>query len=92
MDNVESIDSEDVLKTILQTLKTGAIEQKLAIHDAIGRKVLLSYECEQREKYLSLAETVRQDWFDDPQTRGRIRKNLQSFLVKLLVYYPLTHI
>lgn len=74
LDNVESIDSEDVLKTILQTLKAGTIEQKLAIHDAIGRKVLLSHECEQREKYLSLAETVRQDWFDDPQTRGRIRK------------------
>lgn len=74
LDSIENIDSDEVLKSLIQTLKTGEIAQILAIHDAVGRKILPFYECDERSKYLALANTVRQDWFDNAQLRGRRRK------------------
>lgn len=74
LESIESIDSQEVLKTLVQTLKTGELAQILAIHDAIGRKILPAYEVSEKTKYHSIAELVRQDWFDHPQLRGRVRK------------------
>ncbi|MCS6123150.1 hypothetical protein [Shewanella baltica] len=71
LDSIENIDSDEVLKSLIRTLKTGEIAQILAIHDAVGRKILPFHECDERSKYLSIANTVRQDWFDNAQLRGR---------------------
>ncbi|MBS0045072.1 hypothetical protein KFE26_22750 [Shewanella sp. M16] len=74
LDSIENIDSDEVQKSLIRVLKTGEIAQILAIHDAVGRKILPFYECDERSKYLSIANTVRQDWFDNAQVRGRKRK------------------
>ncbi|WP_237709400.1 hypothetical protein [Shewanella baltica] len=42
LDSIENIDSDEVLKSLIRTLKTGEIAQILAIHDAVARIQLRS--------------------------------------------------
>ena len=61
----------DVWDGILEKLRNGKVEQRLAIHDAVGRKVLPELGGNELVAYNQLGPTVRQDWFDDPDKRGR---------------------
>ncbi|ARR51734.1 hypothetical protein ETN89_21025 (plasmid) [Photobacterium damselae subsp. damselae] len=88
LESVETIDSDTLLKTIIQTLKIGELSQILAIHDAIGRKVLPNYECQQRQKYFSMSNMVRSDWFNEPKTRGRKHKEYPAIPCEIVGLLP----
>lgn len=62
---------DGVWSGILQKLLLGRLDQKMSIHDALGRKVLPALGGEPKVQYDLLGPKVRQDWFDDPKRRGR---------------------
>ena len=71
------LSDEFIWNSILNSLKKGSLDQKMAIHDAIGRKVLPKLGGIQLNRYKSIEKTVRQDWFDKETKRGRAkRKNV----------------
>lgn len=60
---------------IISTLTNGNLEQQLAIHDAVGRKLLLSNDFEKNE-YNFISHQIREPWFDDQNRRGRKKSEL----------------
>jgi len=62
---------DGVRKGIFNALARGRLDQKLSIHDAIGRKVLSALGGEQLATYNHWGPILRQDWFDDAAKRGR---------------------
>ncbi len=56
---------------ILDALGGDRLDQIMAIHDAVGRKVLPVLGGPEKGTYDSLGPTVRRDWFDDVARRGR---------------------
>lgn len=67
----DSSQTVTVWTAILDALHTGSVDQKLAIHDAIGRKILPKYPGRESVEYNRVGPLVRQDWFDDAKRRGR---------------------
>ncbi|MBE3795311.1 hypothetical protein HJ183_05675 [Vibrio parahaemolyticus] len=70
-DNINTISQDDFYQKLLDTLISGSLEQVLAIHDAIGRKILPYYPSKTLDIYQSISNTVRESWFDDCKIRGR---------------------
>ncbi|HHI4967319.1 TPA: hypothetical protein ACP5TM_004668, partial [Vibrio parahaemolyticus] len=70
-ESVNTISPQDFYKKLLYTLQYGSLDQVLAIHDAIGRKILPCYPSKRLDAYQSISNTVREDWFDDCRIRGR---------------------
>lgn len=77
-EKASTLDANNIWQKLLSALDTGTIAQQLAIHDAIGRKVLPKLKGPQLIKYEALGAKVRQAWFDDPKIRGRINSDLQN--------------
>lgn len=63
---------------ILLALTKGRLDQQMAIHDAIGRKLIDDIGGEKKVKYDELGPLVRQDWFDDPEKRGRAKADARA--------------
>ncbi len=61
----------DVFNAIVDILSTGRLEQKLAVHDAVGRKVLPKIGGTATTPYEHWGPMLRGDWFDDKDRRGR---------------------
>ncbi|MBT8132471.1 MAG: hypothetical protein KJO35_09400 [Gammaproteobacteria bacterium] len=74
----DDIGVDGVWRGIMQALLLGRLDQKMSIHDAIGRKVLPVLKGGQLVKYTNLATVVRQDWFDDPTRRGRVNAPVRA--------------
>ncbi|GAD78142.1 hypothetical protein [Vibrio azureus] len=72
--NIKTHSNKYVWDKILDTLDNGSLDQKISIHDAVGRKVLPKLGGEQLTKYEALGQTVRQDWFDSKNIRGRVNR------------------
>ena len=74
-ENPSTLQADGVLKGIYVTLENGRLDQQLAIHDAIGRKVLADdnsvLETHTVKLYRMWGEFLREDWFDDTAKRGR---------------------
>lgn len=68
--NKEAVGEQGVWDGVLEALANGPLEQQLAIHDAIGRKVLRKGDAESGD-YEAWGGTVREKWFDNPDQRGR---------------------
>lgn len=66
-----TLQPDGVRKGIFNALARGRLDQKMSIHDAIGRKVLPNLGGPQLATYQHWGPILRQDWFDDPATRGR---------------------
>jgi len=73
-----TVGSEAVWLGILNALREGNVEQKLAIHDAVGRKLLPLFGGAQQKAYDEWAPLVRQKWFDDKGQRGRMDTPAQT--------------
>ncbi|EGU40221.1 hypothetical protein VII00023_00895 [Vibrio ichthyoenteri ATCC 700023] len=71
--SLEDLSDLFIWNSILGALKHGTLEQKMSIHDAIGRKVLPALGGEILDRYKALEKTVRQDWFDQERIRGRVK-------------------
>lgn len=76
--DVRTMSDVGVWQAILTALTDGRIDQKLAIHDAVGRKILPQYGGDAQRRYDALANKtdphgnkIREAWFDDPKKRGR---------------------
>jgi len=67
----DDIGVDGVWRGIMLKLMAGRLDQKMSIHDAVGRKVLPVLGGEALVKYNDLQPIVRQAWFDDPKRRGR---------------------
>ncbi|WP_418317050.1 hypothetical protein [Piscinibacter sakaiensis] len=66
-----AVGADGVRKGIFAALARGRLDQKLAIHDAVGRKLLPALGGPQLATYDHWMSIVRQDWFDNAQMRGR---------------------
>lgn len=76
--NKAGIGDEGVWLGIQDALHKGRLEQQLAIHDAVGRKLLPKLGGDtQRQAYDKWGPLVREDWFDDKERRGRIETEAQ---------------
>lgn len=74
-----SVGPQNVWLGILDALQNGKLEQKLAIHDAVGRKLLpVLGGVSQQQAYDEWGPLVREDWFDDKARRGRIETEAQK--------------
>ena len=62
---------DGVWTNIFATLEQGRLDQVMAIHDAIGRKVLPVLGGPQLAIYEKWGPVLRQNWFDDRNKRGR---------------------
>ncbi len=62
----------DVFTAIVDVLSMGRLEQKLAVHDAVGRKVLPKIGGTPVTPYEHWGPMLRGDWFDDKDRRGRV--------------------
>jgi hypothetical protein len=70
---------EKVWFGILDALRTGKLEQQLAIHDAVGRKLLPKLGGDSyTQAYEKWGGDVREDWFEDKKRRGRIETEAQQ--------------
>ena len=58
---------------IIDTLDHGRLDQQLAIHDAVGRKLLPVFGGTMKGVYESWGPKLRQKWFDDEARRGRAK-------------------
>lgn len=58
---------------VLTALESGDLSQKLAIHDAVGRKLLTKLGGPEEGIYAKWGRVLRQDWFDDEKRRGRAK-------------------
>jgi len=74
----KSVGPEGVRRGIFNALASGRLDQKLAIHDAVGRKVLEKLGGGPSETYRRWGPILRQDWFDDPKKRGRVNAPAKS--------------
>ena len=63
---------EQVWQEILKTLTGGRLDQVMAIHDAVGRKILPKLGGSELKIYNDWGPILRQDWFDDKDKRGRV--------------------
>jgi hypothetical protein len=64
---------QDVWVGIIDALQRGRLEQQLAIHDAVGRKLLpILGGDKQIAEYNAWGPLVREGWFDDKAKRGRM--------------------
>lgn len=70
-DNKRNMTETDVFSAIIDTLTAGRVEQKLAIHDAVGRKILPRIPGWPTAAYNQWGPRLRGDWFDDRERRGR---------------------
>ncbi|AEF99853.1 hypothetical protein [Methylomonas methanica] len=68
----ESVGVDGVWRGILDALGNGRLDQVLAIHDAVGRKVLPALGGSPLTTYNHWGPILRQDWFDDKDKRGRV--------------------
>lgn len=73
---ISEIDKKDATvegawRGILEALVDGSLEQQLAIHDAVGRK-LLSKNDPEKNRYDVWGSQVREEWFDNKDQRGRV--------------------
>jgi hypothetical protein len=72
-------DVQTVWLAILDALGSGTVDQKLSIHDAVGRKILpLCPRGSEIAEYERLGPVVRQDWFDDAARRGRANASVRA--------------
>lgn len=69
----KNMSADQVWLGIIETLEGGRIDQLLAIHDAIGRKILPKLGGAPTTVYDKWKPVLRQDWFDDPNKRGRVK-------------------
>ncbi|MCG8613540.1 MAG: hypothetical protein MI864_23760 [Pseudomonadales bacterium] len=65
---------QQVWTGIIDTLAKGRLDQLMAIHDAVGRKILPVLGGPALETYNHWGPMVRQDWFDDKKRRGRVNQ------------------
>ncbi len=68
----EDVGADGVWTGILLALTDGRLDQKMAIHDAVGRKILPTLGGGALQKYNDLEPKVREKWFDDSKIRGRV--------------------
>ncbi|MCG7497823.1 hypothetical protein MHO82_13210 [Vibrio sp. Of7-15] len=73
-DKAKEMSADVIWDKLMLALDQGALEQKLAIHDAVGRKILPKLKGPEERKYDVLANSVRETWFDDKRYRGRRAK------------------
>lgn len=71
MERKDDVGAYQVWRKILAALTNGTLDQIMAIHDAIGRKVLPKLGGGPKVEYDKIGPIVRQDWFDDKARRGR---------------------
>lgn len=71
------VGAQNVWLGILDALRNGRLEQRLAIHDAVGRKILPLLGGNQLQEYDAWGPVVREGWFDDKDRRGRIETEAQ---------------
>ncbi|HAM3240422.1 TPA: hypothetical protein IBI57_004980, partial [Escherichia coli] len=71
--NKDSFSAAKIWDDIIYLLDYGFLEQQLAIHDAVGRKIIEPTDIETK-KYNCLT-SVREAWFDDREQRGRIESS-----------------
>lgn len=67
----ESMTHQQVFEAIIDLLDHGSLQQVLAVHDAVGRKVLPKLPYGPNEVYDRWGTTLRGDWFEKPDFRGR---------------------
>ena len=63
---------EQVRRGIMHALVNGALAQKMSIHDAFGRKILVALRGPQLTAFDHWGPILRQDWFDVIAKRGRV--------------------
>lgn len=74
-EKAKDISASVIWEKLILALDSGTLEQKLAIHDAVGRKILPKLKGPEEVKYAVLANKVREAWFDDSRYRGRRKKS-----------------
>jgi hypothetical protein len=67
----ETMSHKEVFSAIVDLLDTGNLQQVMAVHDAVGRKVLPLLPYGPNEVYDHWGTILRGDWFDKPDFRGR---------------------
>lgn len=72
LDSKETVGEQGVYDAILRALTGGTLDQKLSIHDAVGRKLLPKLKGAPLAVYERWGPLVRGDWFDDKDRRGRV--------------------
>ncbi|EBU9316446.1 hypothetical protein ATT74_25900 [Salmonella enterica subsp. enterica serovar Panama] len=77
LENKNNIGIDGVWNGILNALDNGSLEQQLAIHDAVGRKLLITSTLE-KKRYDFWGGEVREEWFNDKEKRGRKESNSQK--------------
>lgn len=60
----------EVWGAMMSVLESGTVDQQVAVHEVVGRKLLPAFGGPERTRYNALAPTVREAWFDGPE-RGR---------------------
>lgn len=70
--------SKYIWDKIILALETGTLEQKMAIHDAVGRKVLPVLKGAPLAAYVTSGKEVRQEWFDEKEVRGRVNRTSKA--------------
>jgi len=70
-DDKKNMKPRDVYDAIVRALTGGTLDQKLSIHDAVGRKVLPKLQGSPLATYERWGPVLRGDWFDDKDRRGR---------------------
>ena len=68
----DSLTPEAVRRGIMHALANGSLDQVLAIHDAVGRKLLGPSDGGLWQTYQHWGPILRQGWFDDAAKRGRV--------------------
>ena len=68
----DAVGSDNFWVEVIEKLQTGQLGQIMALHDAIGRKVLPKFGGPQTVPYDFIGGFVRKPWFDDANRRGRI--------------------
>lgn len=74
VNNVRRMPAAQVYREMLRVLRGGdnvQVEQRIALHERIGAKFLQVYMGPQYVRYTKLERGVREEWMDNPRTRGR---------------------
>jgi hypothetical protein len=66
-----TLGAQGVYDAILRALVDGSLDQKLSIHDAVGRKLLPTFKGAPLAVYDHWKPLLRGDWFEDVDRRGR---------------------
>jgi len=77
-ENASIYTSKYIWDKIILALETGTLEQKMAIHDAVGRKVLPVLKGAPLAAYVTSGKEVRQEWFDKKEVRGRVKRTSKA--------------